>query len=117
MEVPLILAATEPIASIYRGVESAASPAAQGIEGSPEQMSDAQFASAARGVLDELYGQQLAGVRDLFMTRRAAGGGSTDVAQVARPATMGAVDAVLVDMDAAPWVRRRRHRCHLIRRR
>jgi hypothetical protein len=99
-DVPLILATTEPMASIYRGVEAAPSLVAQDIDGSPEQMSDAQLASAARSVLDNIYAQQLADVRALFMTRRAAGRGSTDLAQVARAATMGAVDTVLVDMDA-----------------
>jgi len=99
MEVPLILAATEPIASIYRGVEPAPTLAAQGIEGSPENMTEAQLATAARGVLDNLYAQQLDELRDLFMNRRATGRASTDLAQVARAATMGAVDTLLVDMD------------------
>ena len=98
-EMPLILAATEPIASIYRSVEGAPSLAEQGIEGNPEALSDAQLATAARDVLDKLYAGQLAEVRDLFMNRRAAGRASTDVAQVARAATMGAVDTLLVDMD------------------
>lgn len=97
---PLILAATEPLAGIYRSGESAASLVPDGIEGSPERMTDAELATAARDVLDALYARQLAEVRNLFMSRRAGGRASTDVAQVARAATMGAVDTLLVDIDS-----------------
>jgi hypothetical protein len=98
-EVPLVLAATEPIASIYRSIDGSASLLARGIDGSPEGMTDAQLASAARDVLDATYAAQLAGVRDEFEARRATGRASSDVAQVARAATLGAVDSLLVDMD------------------
>ncbi len=96
---PLILAATEPIASIYRSVESSPALVAQGIEGNPDSMSDADLAAASRAVLDSLYAGQLQELRELFMSRRAAGRASTDLAQVARAATMGAVDTLLVDID------------------
>lgn len=98
-DVPLILAATEPIASIYRSVDASAALASIGIEGSPEQMSDPELAAAARDVLDRLYAGQLADVRSTFGQRRAVGRASTDLAQVARAATIGAVDTLLVDMD------------------
>src|SRR5262245_48009011 len=90
-DVPLVLAATEPIASIYRSVDASATLAPQGIDGSPEWMTDSQLAAQARSVLDALYAAQLADVRDLFAARRATGRASTDIAQVARAATMGAV--------------------------
>jgi hypothetical protein len=98
-DVPLILAATEPIASIFREVDTSATLAPIGIDGSPEGTSDAQLATAARSVLDELYARQLAEVRDTFGARRGVGRASTDIAQVARAATVGAVDTLLVDMD------------------
>jgi len=99
-DVPLLLAATEPIASIYRGVDASAALAPIGIEGSPEGLSDEGLASATRDVLDRLYAEQLAEVRELFSARRSTGRASTDLAQVARAATMGAVDTLLVDMDS-----------------
>jgi release factor family 11 len=99
-EIPLILAAAEPIATIFRGVDASATLAPRGIEGSPEGMSDPQLAAASRSVLDELYASQLAEVRDLYGARNSAGRASSDVAQVARAATVGAVDTLLVDMDA-----------------
>ncbi len=98
-QVPLILAATEPLASIYRGVDGSTTLAAQGIEGSPEGTSDADLATAARVVLDGLYAEQLAEVRGLFGARRSEGRASTDLAQVARAATIGAVDTLFVDID------------------
>jgi hypothetical protein len=98
-DVPLILAATEPIASIFRGVDASTTLAPNGIDGSPEGKSEAQLATEVRPVLDALYAAQLAEVRDVFATRRAQGRASTDLAQVARAATIGAVDTLLVDMD------------------
>src|SRR5262249_33116501 len=89
-DVPLILAATGPIATIFRGVDASATLAPRGIDGSPEGMSDSQLSSAARTVLDDLYATQLADVRDRFAARRAAGRASTDLTVVARAATMGA---------------------------
>src|SRR5262245_5420520 len=98
-EVPFILAAPEPIASIFRGVDASATLAARGIDGSPEGTSESQLAASARSVLDDLYAAQLAEVSDLFGARRAVGRAGTDLAQVARAATIGAVDTLLVDMD------------------
>ena len=100
-DAPLLLAATDPIATVYRGVDGSATLALQGIDGSPEGMSDAQLSAAARPVLDALYAAQLDEVRDAFATRRAQGRAGTDLVQVARAATVGAVDTLLVDMDAA----------------
>src|SRR5262245_60225772 len=87
-EVPLILAATEPISTIYRGVDASATLVPHGFEGSPEGRSDAQLSADARSVLDALYAGQLAEVRDVFATRRPQGRASTDIAGVARAATV-----------------------------
>lgn len=98
-DVPLILAATEPIASIYRSVDASAALAPIGIESSPETMSDTELDAAAREVLDRLYAEELAEVRRRFEQGRGSGRASTDLAQVARAATVGAVDTLLVDID------------------
>ena len=99
LELPLILAATEPLASIYRSVSSSPHLVAPGIPGNPEAMSDAELAGAARGVLDAVYADELAAVRERFELRAAHERASTDVATVARAATMGAVQTLLVDID------------------
>ena len=98
-EAPLILAATEPIASLYRAVDGSASLVLQGILASPEEMTDLDLAAAAREVLDGVYAEQLSRLRDEFAARQGSGRASADLAQVARAATMGAVDTLLVDID------------------
>ncbi len=101
LEVPLILAATEPINSIYRSVNSYPYLLAQGLPGNPESASDAELAASSRAVLDDLYADQLREVQDLYAQRSADGRALSDVAEVARAATFGAVDTLLVDIDAA----------------
>jgi hypothetical protein len=98
-QLPLILAATEPLDSIYRSVNSYPTLAATGIRGNPDGLSDDDLAAAARSVLDELYAAELAEVREGFGARFHDGRASSDVATVARAATAGAVDTVLVDID------------------
>jgi hypothetical protein len=98
-DVPLILAAAEPIDSIYRSVNTYPRLSPTGIAGNPEATSEAELAERARTVLDELYAAELQGVRDLYGTRGSQGRAASDVVDVARAATMGAVDTVLVDID------------------
>jgi hypothetical protein len=97
--VPLILAGAEPLASIYRSVNSYPRLAGEGIPGSPEAATDQDLAAAARGVLDRLYEAELADVRERFETRVSQGRGATDLTDVARAATFGAVDTLMVDID------------------
>jgi hypothetical protein len=99
LELPLILAATEPLESIYRSVNSYPHLAETGIQGSPEGSSDEELASAARTVMDELHARQLAELRELFGQRFEEDRASTDVATVARAATYGSVDTIIVDID------------------
>ena len=98
-QLPLILAATEPLDSIYRSVNSYPALAATAIRGNPETLTDVELAAAARSVLDELYGAELAAVRERFGARFHDGRASSDLATVARAATAGAVDTLLVDID------------------
>jgi hypothetical protein len=97
--VPLILAGAEPLASIYRSVNSYPGLADEGIPGNPEAASDRQLADAARGILDRLYAAELARVREVFEARVSQGRGATDLTDVARAATFGAVDTLLADID------------------
>jgi hypothetical protein len=101
LELPLILAATDPISSIYRSVNTYPHLLAEGLSGNPETASDAELAASARTLLDEVYAAQLSEVRDLYGQRSADGLALSDTAEVARAATFGAVDTLLVDIDAA----------------
>jgi hypothetical protein len=98
-DLPLLLAATEPLASIYRSVNGYAHLAPQTIEGSPDAFTDAQLAEHARPVLDAVYRDQLAAWRARFDDSASRGRTTTDVAQAARSATAGAVDSMLVNID------------------
>jgi Bacterial archaeo-eukaryotic release factor family 11 len=99
LDLPLILAATQPLDGIYRSVSSYPHLVDEGIAGSPEGAADGELAEAARGILDRLYGRELAEMRDRFELRLDQGRASTDVAAIARAATYGAVDTVFVDID------------------
>lgn len=98
-EVPLILAATEPLLSIYRQVNTYPHLAGSAIRTNPEGTSDADLAAAARGVLDELFQLELKRLHDLYAERANQGRATGDVAQAARAATFGAVEQLLVDID------------------
>ncbi len=98
-DVPLILAAAEPIDSIYRSVSTYPRLAAEGIAGNPEATSDADLVARARIVLDGLYADELREIRDLYELRGSQGRAAADIVDVARAATIGAVDTVLVDID------------------
>jgi hypothetical protein len=98
-DIPLVLAAVEPLASIYRSVNTYSHLAEPTIEGSPESLTDAQLSQRARTILDGVYRKELAAWRSLFEARIGEGRATTDIAQAARAATMGAVDSALVDID------------------
>jgi hypothetical protein len=98
-DIPLVLAATEPLASIYRSVNTYSHLASATIEGSPVALTDAQLADRARSVLDGLNRNEVAVFARLFETRGSAGRATTDIAQAARAATFGAVESMLMDID------------------
>lgn len=101
LDVPLILASTEPIDAIYRSVNTYPHLVAQSISGNPEATSDAELAASARGMLDERYDAELREIHDRYGHLAADGLAFADIAHVARAATHGAVDTLLVDIDAA----------------
>ena len=101
LELPLILAATEPLASIFRSLCTYPHLAGVGIAGNPDETTDAELAEAARGVLDGLYADELAALHDLYGQRVSQGRATDDLAAIARAATLGAVDTAFVDIDEA----------------
>lgn len=93
-DVPLILAAAEPIASVYRSVNSYRHLVDKTVEGNPEALSTQEVADGSRPALDDFHAEQLAAVRDTFNVRTEQGRTQTDVADVATAATYGQVDTV-----------------------
>jgi hypothetical protein len=100
LELPLILAATEPLESIFRSVSTNPHLARPAIAGNPDEKTDAELADASREVLDALYAEELAELRALYDQRVPQGRASDDLAAIARAATFGAVDTAFVDIDA-----------------
>jgi hypothetical protein len=98
-DMPLILAGTGRLPSVYRSVNSYPGLLDQTIENSPDRMSDAELAAAARPVLDAAYQAELAKIRALFDTRANEGRATTDLSDAARAATYGAIETLLVDID------------------
>jgi hypothetical protein len=100
VNLPLILATTEPMASIYRSANTYPHLADPVIAVNPETTSDVELAAQARAALDAIYAQELAAIGELYERRASQGRATSDVAEAARAATFGAVDTVLVDIDA-----------------
>ena len=96
---PLILAAAEPLESIYRAANTYPHLAPTTIGGNPETTSDMDLVAKARVVLDEVYAAELKTIHDLYGQRASESRASGDIVDVARAATFGAVDTVLVDID------------------
>lgn len=99
LDLPLILAAAEPLAGIYRSVNSYPNLTEGIIAGNPEETPDEELGRAARGILDELYAAELAELVDRMASRAAHGRAVTDLSDVARAATYGAVETLFVDID------------------
>ncbi len=98
-ERPLIVAASEPLASTMRSVSTYPHTADQVIGGSADRTPDHELAAEARKILDGIYAERIASVSGLYGERESQGRATTDVANAARAATYGAVDTLIFDMD------------------
>lgn len=97
---PLIVAATQPLLSMYRSVNSYAHLADTAIEASPVNMPAHDLGSQARGIVNGLNAAAIADFGTLFGVRGAENRAVSDVGHAARAATFGAVETLLVDMDS-----------------
>src|SRR5262249_43614089 len=94
LDVPLILAAAEPIDSIYRSVNNYPHLLATSLPGNPDSSSDAELTRSARRLLDDLYAAELRTIQEVYAFRASQRRASGDIADVARAATYGLVDTV-----------------------
>jgi hypothetical protein len=85
--------------SIYRSVNSYPHLLETSVPGNPEAASAGELAESARRLLDDLYAAELRELGETFALRASQRRASSDVADVARAATYGLVDTVLVDID------------------
>ncbi|MDP1589169.1 MAG: hypothetical protein Q8M07_15570, partial [Prosthecobacter sp.] len=100
-ELPLVLAATGRVADVYRARNTYAHLAPKGIETSPDRMSAAELADAARPILDEIYRGEVEELHTLFELRTGQRRTTSELDVVARAASQGAIEALLVDIDVA----------------
>ncbi len=96
---PLILAAVEPIRSIFRSVSSYPHLVDAVIETNPDRVTDQSLASAARQILLDQQATFLRRLSELFETRSGQRRVLTEITDAARAATAGAVDTLVVDRE------------------
>ena len=98
-DTPLIVTATEPLASLFRSVNTYPRLLSEGISDSPDRLSDAELAALARPILDKDYARDVVEITALYETRAKQGRATTDLSDAARAATFGATETLLVDID------------------
>jgi hypothetical protein len=98
-DLPLILASTQPLESIFRATTHYPRLAPVNIEGNPDERTDAQLADAARKVLDVVYAGKIDQLKETYEARAGKDRATTDLQRIAKAATFGAVDVLLVDVD------------------
>ena len=99
LSTPMVLAAEEPLASMFRSLNTYPRLADEMIEGNPDLTTDAELEDAAIPILDRLYSREVKAaiaLYDQLKPRRA----TTDVSYAAHAATAGAIEQLLVDLDA-----------------
>jgi hypothetical protein len=96
---PLVVVASEPMASIFRSVCSYPHLVSETISLSADDTPDHELAAAARPILDKLYAEEVAALHALYEKRKGQGRTTADIAQAARAATFGAIDTLIIDMD------------------
>lgn len=98
-ELPLILAAVQPLDSIYRSINGYPCLLDQSIGGNSDETTDADLAEASRAILDRVHEEEIKSLHELFAQRSNEGRTTTDVAHAARAATFGAISTLIVDID------------------
>lgn len=96
---PLIIAAAEPMASIYRRTNGYKRLSDQVISGNSENLSAEALAAKARPILDDLYAKEIAELKETFGTKSAHGLGSANLEDVASASIMGAIATLMIDID------------------
>jgi hypothetical protein len=97
---PLVIAAAEPLASIYRSASTRSRLLPETIQGNPEALSDHELALAAAPLLDRRRESDLRHHVADFDEQVGSGHTVTDLSDVARAATEGAIRTLFFDGDA-----------------
>lgn len=98
-DTPLIIAAVDPLAHLYPHVSTYPRTAQKQIRISPDSAKDGELARLAIPVLDDVYADDLKTAAERFADKASSGHTATDLTDVARAATYGAVDTLFADMN------------------
>lgn len=99
-ETPLVLAATGRLADVFKQLCSYSHLLPETISESPDHLTEAELTARVRPVLDKAYARQIADMKALFEKRAGERRTTTDISDAARAATFGAVQTLLVNIDA-----------------
>ncbi|MGZ8718306.1 MAG: baeRF11 domain-containing protein [Aeromicrobium sp.] len=97
---PLIIAAAEPLSSIYRSISTSRHLAPGTISGSSDERSIEELASSARLCLDELHADELTAVKTEFEERPNEDLASTKLDEIGVAAVYRAIGTLFVDVGA-----------------
>lgn len=99
-DTPLILAASDRLASIFRSVNSYPGLATDHIPTVGDRTTDADVGDAARAILDAINSRELQKLSALYTDRAGTNRATTDLSEAARAASYGAIETLLVDIDS-----------------
>lgn len=99
-EIPLVLAATGRLASIFTQTCSYPHLLKDTIADSPDQFTEAELATKARPILDKACASEIAEIHSLFDRRASESRVTTDISDAARAATFGGIQTLLIDIDS-----------------
>jgi hypothetical protein len=100
-DIPVIVMAAQPIASIFHNQCSAQNLLPQIITGSPDRVPLHEIASQAREVLQKHYQTQVEDLREHYQLRFQSRRASDKLEEVARAATFAAVETLYIDIDSS----------------
>jgi hypothetical protein len=99
LTMPMAFAATEPLASIFRSLNTCPGLIEESLEGNPDHITDAQLEVAALPILDRLYSREIDALKAQYDALK-PGRATTDLSHTAHAATIGAVEQLVVDFNA-----------------
>lgn len=99
LDLPMVLAAAEPIASIYRQVNSYPDLLPTGVPGNPEQVQDEDLVASARQIVDDQHRRDVQELNEQIADLENSGRSSADLSALAYAATHGLIETLLVDLE------------------
>lgn len=96
---PLILAAAEPTASIFRSTNTISNLMDETLFTNPEKLTPSELATLARPMMESYHQSLLDSLKPRFEERAGQRRTTTDIATAAKAATFGAIDLLLVNHD------------------